>query len=190
MQTFADKFLNTEIMYISSLFSRCDIITDRHSEGGLKEGAREDRGSGTGIIVIFDHCSEITPNYITKFLSNVTSKTNPTQVSGKWIFLCIRKAILSFTFGDSRALARKLKLMTFSRNWKIRLVFAKGRHRLATINFGKIKIVNENYSGVYAIDRSSENSMEKFNASMTELQAITQICHAWYYYNLNWTIKP
>ena len=88
------------------------------------------------------------------------------------------KAILSFTFGDSRALARKLKLMTFSRNWKIRLVFAKGRHRLATINFGKIKIVNENYSGVYAIDRSSENSMEKFNASMTELQAITQICHA------------
>ena len=29
---------------------------------------------------------------------------------------------------DSRALARKLELMTFSRNWEIRLVFTKGPH--------------------------------------------------------------
>ena len=29
---------------------------------------------------------------------------------------------------DGRALARKLKLMTFSPNWEIRLVFTKGGH--------------------------------------------------------------
>ena len=30
--------------------------------------------------------------------------------------------------GGGRALARKLKLVTFCRNWVIRLVFTKGRH--------------------------------------------------------------
>ena len=28
----------------------------------------------------------------------------------------------------SRSLARKLKLLTFCRNWEIRLMFTKGRH--------------------------------------------------------------
>ena len=35
---------------------------------------------------------------------------------------------LALAIDTSRALARKLKLMTFSRNWEIRLVFTKGRH--------------------------------------------------------------
>ena len=68
---------------------------DQRSEESSKEGVREDRGSGTGIIVIFDDCSEITPNYITKFLSNVTNKTNPTSI---WLmnFLCIMKANIQY----------------------------------------------------------------------------------------------
>ena len=50
LQTFADfsKFLYDEIMDISSLFNRCDVIKDRYFEGSLKEGTREDHGSGTG----------------------------------------------------------------------------------------------------------------------------------------------
>ena len=58
------------------MFNRCDVITDRYFEGSLKEGTREDHGSGTGLIVTFDDCSEIPPNFISKFLSNVTNKTN------------------------------------------------------------------------------------------------------------------
>ena len=89
-----------------------------------------------------------------------------------------KHSILSFTFGDSRALARKLKLMMISQNWEIRLVFTKGCHRLVTINFGKIKIVNKNCSWVHASDRLFENSLEKLNASMTDLQAIMEISYA------------
>ena len=39
VQTFADfsKFLYNEIMDISSLFNRCDVIADRYSEGSLKK---------------------------------------------------------------------------------------------------------------------------------------------------------
>ena len=50
---FADfsKFLYNEIMDISSLFNRCDVIMDQYFEGSLKEGAREDHGSGTGLII-------------------------------------------------------------------------------------------------------------------------------------------
>ena len=61
VQTFADfsKFLYDEIMDISSLFNRCDVIIDRYFEGSLKEWTREDHGSGAGIIVTFDDCSEI-----------------------------------------------------------------------------------------------------------------------------------
>ena len=51
------KFLYNEIMGISSLFNRCDVIADQYFEESLKEGTREDRGSGTGLIVTFDDCS-------------------------------------------------------------------------------------------------------------------------------------
>ena len=63
-------------MDISSLFNRCDFITNRYFEGSLKEGTRGGCGSGTGLIVTFDDCSEIPPNFVSKFLSNVTNKTN------------------------------------------------------------------------------------------------------------------
>ena len=78
VQTFADfsKFLYIEIMDISSLFNRCNITADQHFEGSLKEGTRPDCGSGTWLIITFDDCSEIPPNFISKFLSNVTNKTN------------------------------------------------------------------------------------------------------------------
>ena len=90
-------------MDISSLFNRCDVITDRYFEGSLKERTREDRGSGTGQIITFDDCSEIPPNFISKFLSNVTNKTNLnkylvnkflTNHEGKQPILCV-------TFSDS-----------------------------------------------------------------------------------------
>ena len=63
VQTFNDfsKFLYNTIMDISSLFNRCDVIIDQYFEGSLKEGTREDRGSGTGLIVTFDDCFEIPP---------------------------------------------------------------------------------------------------------------------------------
>ena len=76
---------------------------DRYFEGSLKEGTREDRGSGTGLIVTFDDCSEIPPNFISKFLSNVAKKTNfnkylankfLTYHEGKQSILCVK-------FGDS-----------------------------------------------------------------------------------------
>ena len=109
MQTFADKFLNTEIMYISSLSSRCDIITDQHSEGSLKEGAREDRGSGIGMIFIFDDCSEITPNYITKFLSNVTNKTNPTSI-WQMNFLVYQEGNIKLYIWWFQGISQKIKI--------------------------------------------------------------------------------
>ena len=78
MHTFADfyKFLYNKIMDISSLFNRCDVITERYFKGSLKEGTIEDRGSGTGLIVIFDDCSEIPPNFISKFLMLQTKRTS------------------------------------------------------------------------------------------------------------------
>ena len=86
-------------MDISSLFDRCNVIMDRYFEGSLKEGTREDRGSGTGLIVTFDDCSEIPPNFISKFLSNVANKTNfnkylankfLTYHEGKQSILCVK----------------------------------------------------------------------------------------------------
>ena len=78
IQTFADfsKCLYNEIMVTSSLFNRYNVITDRYFEGSLKEGTREDCGPGTGLIITFDDYSEIPPNLISKFLSNVTNKAN------------------------------------------------------------------------------------------------------------------
>ena len=90
-------------MDISSLFNRCDVIMDQYFHRILKEGTKEDRGSGTGVIVTFDDCSEILPNFISKFLSNVTNKTNlnkyltnkfVTYHEGKQSILC------GVTFGD------------------------------------------------------------------------------------------
>ena len=90
-------------MDISSLFNTCDVITDRYFEGSLKEGTREDRGSGTGVIVTFDDSSEIPSNFISRLLSYVANKTNlnkylanklPTYHEGKQSILCV-------TFGDS-----------------------------------------------------------------------------------------
>ena len=89
-------------MDISSLFDRCNVIMDRYFEGSLKERT-EDRESGTGFIVTFDDYSEIPPNFISKFLSNVTNKTNLnkyltnkflTNHEGKQSILCV-------TFNDS-----------------------------------------------------------------------------------------
>ena len=78
VQNFPDfsKFLYNEIMDISSFFNICDVITDQYFEGSLTEETRENRGSGTGLIVTFDDCSGIPPNFISKFLSNVTNKRN------------------------------------------------------------------------------------------------------------------
>ena len=109
MQTFADKFLNNGIMYISSLFNRCSVIMDQHSEESSKEGAREDRGSWTGIIVIFDDCSEITPNYITKFLSNVTSKTNPTSI-WQMNFLVYQEGNIKLYIWWFQGISQKIKI--------------------------------------------------------------------------------
>ena len=83
VQTIAEffKFLFNVIMDISSLFNRYDVIMDRYFEGSLKEETREDRGSGTGLIVTFDDCFEIPTNFISKFQSNVTNKTNLWQIN-------------------------------------------------------------------------------------------------------------
>ena len=40
------KFLYDEIMDLSKFFQRCDIVIDRYFEDSLKEGVREERGSG------------------------------------------------------------------------------------------------------------------------------------------------
>ena len=48
----------------------------QYFEGSLKEGTREDCGSGIELIVTFDDCSEIPPNFISRFLSNALNKTS------------------------------------------------------------------------------------------------------------------
>ena len=105
MQTFADfsKFLYNKIMDISSLFNRCNDITDQYFGGSLKEGTKEDRGSGTELIVTFDDCSEIPLNFIGKFLSNATNKTNLNKyLANKFLtYLQGKQSILCITFGDS-----------------------------------------------------------------------------------------
>ena len=98
MQIFADfsKFLYNEIMDIS-------VIMDRYFEGSLKEGTREDCGFGTGLIVTFDDCSHIPPNFISKFLSNVTNKSNLNKyLANKFVtYHEGKQSILCVTFGDS-----------------------------------------------------------------------------------------
>ena len=105
VQTFADfsKFLYNEIVDISSLFNRCDVITDRYFEGSLKEGTREDRGSGTELIVTFDDCSETPPNLISKFLSNVTNEANLNKYLANKLLAYHegKQSILCVTFRDS-----------------------------------------------------------------------------------------
>ena len=105
VQTFADfsKFHYNEINDISSLFNKCDIITDRYFEGSLKEGTREHRGSEAGLIFTFDDFFEAPPNFISKFLSNVTNKTNLSKYPTNK-FLAYhegKQSILCVTFGDS-----------------------------------------------------------------------------------------
>ena len=55
------------------------------------------------------------------------------------------------------------------------------------IDFSKIKVVNKYHRWVRTSIRSVENcsSLEILNAFMTGLQAITQICHAQYYFKYN-----
>ena len=62
-------------MDMSYLFNRCNVIANQYFEGSIKKRTREDHGSGTGFIVTFDDCSDILPNFISKFLNNVTHKT-------------------------------------------------------------------------------------------------------------------
>ena len=91
------------------MFNRCDVITEQYFEGSSKEGTREDCGSGTGLIVTFDDCSESPPNLISKFLSNVTNKANLNKylANNKYQakkFLAYhegKQSILCVTFGDS-----------------------------------------------------------------------------------------
>ena len=103
VQTFSDfsMFLFKEIMDISSLLRI--VITDQYFEGSLKEGTKEDRGSGTGLIVTFDDCSKIPPNFISKFLSNITNKTNLNKYLANKLLAYHegKQSILCVTFGDS-----------------------------------------------------------------------------------------
>ena len=100
VQTFADfsKFLYNEIMD-----NRCDVITYRYFEENLKEGSRNDREYGTGLIVPFDDCSEIPPNFIGIFLNNVTNKTNLNKyLANKFLtYNGGKQSILCAIFGDS-----------------------------------------------------------------------------------------
>ena len=54
-------------------------------------------------IVTFDDCSEIPPNIISKFLSNVTNKTNLNEyLANKFLtYRQGKQSILCVTFGDS-----------------------------------------------------------------------------------------
>ena len=61
---------------MSSLFNRCDDITDQYFDENLKEGTKKDCGSEKGLVITSDDCSEVPPNFIRKFLSNVENKTN------------------------------------------------------------------------------------------------------------------
>ena len=78
VQTFGDfsYFLYEEIMDISKSFQRCDVIADRYFEGSLKEGTRNDRGSGKGLVIAFDDSTNIPSNFLSKFLTNNTNKIN------------------------------------------------------------------------------------------------------------------
>ena len=76
---------------------------DRYFERYLKEGTREDRGSGAGLIVTFDDCSEICTNCISKFLSNFTNKTNLNKyLANKFLaYHEDKQSIFCVTFADS-----------------------------------------------------------------------------------------
>ena len=89
-------------MGVSSLFNRYYVIAYRYFEGSLKERTRKDRGSGTWLIITLDGCSEIPPNFISKFLSNVTNKTNlNTYLTNKFVtYHEGKQSILCVTFGD------------------------------------------------------------------------------------------
>ena len=116
VQTFTDffKVLYKEIMNISSLFNRWDFITDQYFERSLK-GTREDRGSGTELIVTFDDCSGFPPNFISKFLTNATNKRNLNKyLANKFLaYYEGKQSILCVTFGDSII----SKWINFVRNW-------------------------------------------------------------------------
>ena len=79
------------------------LYYDQYFEGSLKEATREDRRSGAGFNVKFDDCSEIPPNFISKFLSNVTNETNLNEyLANKFLTYHEGKQSIScVTFGDS-----------------------------------------------------------------------------------------
>ena len=105
VQTFADfsMFLYEEIMDIARTFQRCDVISDRYFEGSLKEGIREDRGSGTRLIVTFDDSSKVPSHFVSKFLTNVTNKTNLNEYLAKKFIRYHegKQSVLCVTLGDS-----------------------------------------------------------------------------------------
>ena len=78
VQTFADyaRFLYDEIMDISHQYQRCDVVSDRYFEGSLKEGTRENRGSGTGLVIPFSDLTRLPSQFQSAFLTNATNKTN------------------------------------------------------------------------------------------------------------------
>ena len=57
---------------------------------------RKDGGSGTGLIVTFDDCSEIPSNFVSKFLS----KTNLNKHVTNNFLPKDKQSILRVTFGD------------------------------------------------------------------------------------------
>ena len=136
------KFLYNEIMDISSLSNRCDVITYRYFE--------ESRGSGTWLTVTFDDCSEIPPKFISKFLSNITNKTNLNKYLANKLLTYHegKQSILCVTFGDSIISNSKAGLpetdinQCSSEEVDPRIVHHVINHRKKGYNHGQVKTVN------------------------------------------------
>ena len=88
---------------VQTLFNRYEVIMDRYFEESLKQGTKEDCVSETGLIVTFDDWSEISPNFISKFLNNATNKTNLSKyLANRFLtYHESKQSILCVTFGDS-----------------------------------------------------------------------------------------
>ena len=105
VQTFADyaRFLYDEIMDISHQYQRCDVVSDRYFEGSLKEGTRENRGSGTGLVIPFSDLTRLPSQFQSAFLTNATNKTNLNEfLANKFIsYHEGKESILTVTVGDT-----------------------------------------------------------------------------------------
>ena len=80
------------------------------------------------MLLLVAECNFTGKQFLQQTCSNKSSKIDYQWNIITTYFTKPHRLLSANLYTNSRTLARKLKVMTFPRNWEIRLVFTKGRH--------------------------------------------------------------